>query len=300
MTPRVLAAAWLAAFLLVTPAAADKLKVVASFSILGDIAARVAGDRAEIRTLVGPDGDAHVFEPTPADARAVAQAQIFLVNGWGFEPWAERLAKSTNARATLVIATSGVRPLPFHVGGQGATSTGLDPHAWQNVQNVLIYTENIKRALIAADTANTQFYLGNATAYLKELRSLDTGIRASVSAIPANRRRVITTHDAFAYFGKAYGVEFIAPLGTSTEEQASAKEMAALIRQIRRENVSAIFVENVADPRMIQQVARETGAKLGGKLYSDALSAKDGPAPSYVAMMRQNAKLLTEAMAPGS
>jgi len=291
------------ALLVATPAVADKLKVVASFSILGDISARIAGDRVEHRTLVGPDSDAHVFEPTPADARAVAQAQIFFINGLNFERWAERLVKSTNSRAKIVVATAGIKPLPFRGAGSNVETAGgsraADPHAWQDVRNAMLYAENITRALAAADKPNDEFYKANAVAYFDELRKLDSEIRASLIAIPAVRRRVITTHGAFAYFGQAYGVKFIAPLGTSTDEQASAKEVAALISQIRREKVTAIFVENVADPRMVRQIARETGVKLGGKLYSDALSTKKGPAPTYVAMMRHNAKLLTEAMAPG-
>ena len=277
-----------------SPAAAQKLKVVASFSILGDLTGRIAGDRVELKTLVGPDGDAHVFEPTPADARAVAQSQIFLINGLDFEPWADRLAKSTDSRAKIVVASVDVKPLPFRAG-----TRALDPHAWQDARNAMTYVENITRALAAVDAPNAEFYKANALAYLGELRGLDGDIRAAFAAIPAARRRVITTHDAFSYFGKAYGIQLIAPLGTSTEEQASAKAVAALITQIKRERIAAVFVENVSDPRLIEQVARETGAKLGGKLFSDALSTKAGPAPTYIALMRHNAKLLTEAMAPG-
>ena len=259
---RALLAACLAMLALTTPVAAQKLKIVASFSILGDMTQRIAGDRVELKTLVGPDGDAHVFEPTPADARAVAQAQIFLINGMNFEPWADRLAKSTNSRAKIVVATADIKPLPVHAGGHAS-----DPHAWQDARNAIIYAENITRALVAADNPNAEFYKANAIACLDELRKLDAELRESFATIPASRRRVITTHDAFAYFGKSYGVEFIAPLGTSTEEQASAKAVAALITQIKREKITAVFVENISDPRLIEQVARETGAKLGGRPF---------------------------------
>jgi zinc/manganese transport system substrate-binding protein len=282
----VLAALWFSA-----PADAGKLKVVASFSILGDMTARIAGDRIELKTLVGPDGDAHVFEPTPTDARAVAQAQIVIVNGLNYEPWAERLLKSTKSKANIAVASANVMPLPF---GRGA-----DPHAWQDVRNAMVYAENITRALVDADKLNVEFYKANAVAYVTELRQLDAEIRASFASVPALRRRVITTHDAFAYFGKAYGLEFIAPLGTSTEEQVSAKEVAALIAQIKHEKITAAFVENVSDQRLIKQIAHETGVKLGGRLYSDALSTKQGLAPTYIALMRHNAKLLTGAMAQG-
>ncbi len=290
MTLRVLLACLSAVLLLAAPAAAEKLKLVASFSILGDMAARIAGDRVELTTLVGPDGDAHVFEPTPADARAVAQAKIFLVNGLGFEPWADRLLKSTNSHAELVVASQGVKPLLFRAAS--------DPHAWQDVHNAVLYAENITRALAIADKPNSGLYAANAATYVAELGKLDAEIRAKLGVVPAARRRVITTHDAFAYFGKAYGVDFIALLGTSTEEQASAKEVAALITQMKREKITAVFVENVSDPRLVEQIARETGVKLGGKLYSDALSTKAGPAPTYIALVRHNAKLLTDAMAP--
>ncbi|MEQ1863373.1 MAG: zinc ABC transporter substrate-binding protein [Micropepsaceae bacterium] len=291
MTVRTALAVVFAALWCAAPADAGKLKVVASFSILGDMTARIAGDRIELKTLVGPDGDAHVFEPTPADARAVAQAQLVIVNGLNYEPWVERLLKSTKAKAKVAVASAEVEPLQF--------GTGTDPHTWQDARSAIAYAENITRALVAIDKPNVEFYKANAVAYVDELRRLDAEIRASFASIPATRRRVITTHDAFAYFGKAYGLEFIAPLGTSTEEQVSAKEVAALIVQIKREKISAVFVENVSDPRLIEQIARETGAKLGGKLYSDALSTKQGAAPTYIALMRHNAKLLTAAMAQG-
>jgi zinc/manganese transport system substrate-binding protein len=275
-----------------TPALAEKLKVVATFSILGDMAGRIGGDRAAVRALVGPDSDAHVFEPTPADARAVAQANLVLMNGLGFEPWTERLLKSTKSQARLISVASGVKPLFLKSGAP-------DPHAWQDVRNAVAYAQTIARAFAETDAANAETYKANAAAYVAELTELDAEIRAGLNAIPAAERRAITTHDSFAYFGRAYGVTFIAPLGTSTEEQASAKEVAALITQIRREKITAVFVENVSDPRMIEQIARETGVKIGGKLYSDALSTKAGPAPTYIALMRHNAKLLTAAMARG-
>ena len=288
---RMVSALMFAALSFAAPADAGKLKVVASFSILGDITARIAGDRIELKTLVGPDGDAHVFEPTPADARAVAHAQIVIVNGLNYEPWADRLLKSTKSQAKIAVASVGIKPFPF--------GTGTDPHAWQDVRNAIAYAKSISRVLVAVDKPNADFYRANAAAYVDELHRLDAEIRASFASIPALRRRVITTHDAFAYFGKAYGLEFIAPLGTSTEEQVSAKGVAALIAQIKREKITAVFVENVSDQRLIEQIAHETGAKLGGKLYSDALSTKQGAAPTYIALMRHNAKLLTGAMAQG-
>jgi len=280
----------LAALLFVSqaPAAERKLKVVATFSIVGDIAGRIAGDRVELRTLVGPDSDAHAFEPTPAHARLVAEAQVVLVNGLGFEPWIDALVKSSGSKATIIVVSNGVKPIK-----QGGAA---DPHAWQDVRNAMLFADNVARAFAAADARNAEAYKANALAYRTELGKLDSYIRAAVASIPKQQRKVITTHDAFGYFAAAYGVTFIAPLGTSTEREASAKEVAAIIAQIKREKIRAVFVENISDPRLIQQVARETGTKLGGKLYSDALSTKAGPAPTYIALMRHNAKLLTEAM----
>jgi zinc/manganese transport system substrate-binding protein len=275
------------------PAIAQKLKVAATFSIVGDMVERVAGDKIELTTLVDPDADAHVFEPTPADARAVAGAQVVFANGLNFEPWLDRLIKSTNARAKIVAVSQGVRTRTFEQG------TASDPHAWQDAHNAAVYVGNITLALAAADPANAAKYRANGADYINEINALDSEIRLAFAKIAKADRRVITSHAAFGYFAAAYFVEFIAPLGTSTEGQASAKGVARLIEQIRREKIRAVFVENITDPRLIEQIARETGAKIGGKLYSDALSTKAGPTPTYIAMMRHNVRLLTAAMAPG-
>lgn len=274
------------AILLTAPAAAAKLKVVVTFSILGDMVEHVAGDNAEITTLVGPDADAHVFEPTPGDARAVKAASLVFANGRSFDSWIARLMKSTGTQARLVAVAERV----------GRTR---DPHVWQSPANAIICVEAIQNVLVAADTANAAAYKANAAAYTAELKALDAELRAAFAKIPKTQRRVITTHDAFGFLAAAYAVAFVAPLGISTEEQPSAKGIARLIAQIRRERIKAVFVENISDPRLIEQIARETGVKIGGKLYSDALSTKAGPAPTYVAMMRHNAKLLTAAMAKG-
>lgn len=276
-----------------SPAGAAKLKVVASFSILGDMVERVGGDKIELTTLVGRDADAHVFEPTPADARALSTSQIVFANGLGFEPWLARLASASTSRPKIVVVSKGVRTLYYH------DHQPHDPHAWHDVSNASIYVRNIARALAAVDRTNAAAYFANAEAYLKQLSVLGTDIRVAFAYIPKAQRRVITTHDAFSYLGDAYDIEFVAPLGISTDAQPSAKGVARLIEQIKREKIRAVFVENISDPRLIEQIARETGAKIGGKLYSDALSTKAGPAPTYIAMMRHNVRLLTAAMAPG-
>lgn len=288
---RVLLTACLAAFLCLANASAapsGKLKVVATFSILGDMAERVGGEHIELTVLVQADADAHEFQPGPADARAVAGAGIFLVNGRGFDDWSTRLARASGGKARLVKTSADVKARPN------------DPHAWQDVSNAVLYVDAIERAFSRAAPSNAPAFRKAADAYRSELRALHAEILANVGSVPAGRRNVITTHDAFGFFGKAYGIRFLAPLGVSTHSQASAKSLSVLVRQIRRERISALFLENIADNRLIEQIARETGVKVGGRLFSDALSAKDGPAPTYVAMMRQNARLLTEAMAKGS
>jgi len=291
-----------------TPSAAQetKLPVIATFSILGDFVEKVGGDRVALKTLVGPNGDAHVYEPTPADARAVAAAKVVFVNGIGFEGWMARLAKASGTKAAIVTTTTGITPREMAEdhdetpakGGKAADHDhgGLDPHAWQAVANVAVYVANIRDGLIAADPAGRGVYEANATAYLAEIAALEAEVRAKVAAVPAERRRVITGHDAFGYFAGAYGIEFLAPQGISTESEVTAKAVAGLIRQIRREKISAVFIENMTDRRLIERVAKETGVRLGGELFADALSPKGGPAPTYVDMVRHNVTLITRAM----
>lgn len=303
--------------------AEERLPVIASFSILGDLTARVGGDRIALTTLVGPDGDAHVYSPTPADAEKVAKAGLMLVNGLGFEGWLDRLVEASGSKARIVVVSTGVEPRKPEEGHDhdahgtedaSAASEShndhedhdehhhgdIDPHAWQSVENAIIYVGNIAAALCEADRAGCTVYEANAKSYVAELSVLHAEIKAAVAALPADRRTVISSHDAFGYFAHTYGIAFLAPEGVSTESEASAADVAHLIDQIREDRASAIFVENISDPRLAEQIARDTGVKLGGALYSDALSVSDGPAASYVAMMRHNIKMLTEALAPPS
>jgi len=278
-----------------TTGAQAPLPVVASFSILADFVAEVGGPRVAVTALVGPDGDGHVYQPTPADARAVAAARLVVVNGLGFEGWMDRLVKASGSRATIVTATRGVKPLRDPDTGQGH-GHDIDPHAWQDVGNARLYVTSIRDALIEADPAGRADYEARAAAYLGRLDALDAEIRAAIAKIPADRRRVITSHDAFGYFSRAYGLSFVAPQGVSTESEASARDVARIIRQIRAEKLPAVFLENVSDPRLMDRIARETGARIGGRLYSDALSRADGPAGTYIEMMRNNIRELSSAL----
>jgi zinc/manganese transport system substrate-binding protein len=274
-------------------ARAERLPVAATFSILADLARNVGGDRVEVFALVGPDGDAHMFQPTPADAKKLGAAKLILVNGLGFEGWIERLVQSSRAKAPVIVATKGITPL------EGEDDHGGDdPHAWQSVANAKVYVENIRDGLIAIDPEGAALYRANADHYLAELTALEGEIEAAIARIPENQRKIITTHDAFGYFGAAYGLEFIAPEGVSTEAEASARDVGRIIRQIKAEKIPAVFLENVSDPRLTKRIAAESGAKIGGTLFSDALSPEDGPAPTYVAMMRHNAEEIASALAP--
>ncbi|KRR30012.1 metal ABC transporter substrate-binding protein [Bradyrhizobium retamae] len=270
--------------------AEGRLNVVASFSIIGDFVRQVGGDRVEVTTLVGPDGDAHVYVPAPSDAKRVAGAKLVFVNGLGFEGWLSRLVKSAGGKATVVTATTGITPLKL--------GSVADPHAWQSVANAKIYVANIRDALAAADSANAETFKSNASAYLAQLDVLDREVRETVGKIPEGRRKVISTHGAFGYFAAAYGIDFIAPVGVSTESEASARDVAKIITQIRAAKIPAVFLENISDPRLMSRISAETGARIGGTLYSDSLTGEKGDSPTYIAMVRHNIKALTSALSP--
>ena len=275
-----------------TPAAARELHVVASFSVLGDIVARVGGDKIALKVLVGPDGDAHTFEPSPKDAKALAQADLVIVNGLNFEPWMRKLVAASGYKGPVVVASKGITPREMVEDGR----TIPDPHAWQDLANGAIYVHNIAAVLSTASPENAATFEANAASLSKEIADLDRWTHDEISSVPQPMRKVITTHDAFGYFGAAYGVTFIAPEGLSTEAEPSAGSLAKLIDQIKRENIKALFIENMTDPRLIQTISRETGAAMGGELYSDALSKPGGPAPTYPAMFRNNVPKLVSAM----
>ena len=273
--------------------AADKLPVTASFSILGDLVRVVGGDRVAVTTLVGPDQDAHAFEPKPGDMKTILASKLVVSNGLGFEPWAHKLTQSAGYRGPVLLASRGVKTRTMQEDGH----TETDPHAWQNPENVVVYARNIAAALGKADAAGSSTYQANAEAYVKELHMLDAWAKEQFAAIPPAKRKVITSHDAFGYFAAHYGVTFLAPQGVSTEAEPSAKQVAQLIRQIKREKIRAVFVENMGNPQLIAQLSKDAGATLGASLYADALSAADQAGATYLQMMRHNVRELVAGMA---
>lgn len=275
----------------------DRIAVVASFSILGDFARAVGGARTAVTTLVGTSGDVHVFTPTPADAKKVAAARLVIVNGLGLEGWLPRLVQASGGNAAIVFAATGVQLRGADAGKTLHGEGSADPHAWQSVANAKVYVTNIRDALIAADPAGEAVYRDNADDYLAKLDALDQEVREAVARIPPERRKVISAHNAFTYFEAAYGIAFIAPQGVSTDSEASAREIAATVTQIRTARIPAVFLENLSDPRLISQIAAEAGARVGGTLYSDSLSDEKGDAPTYIAMVRHNIKALMSALA---
>jgi zinc/manganese transport system substrate-binding protein len=278
------------------------VKAVASFSILGDLVRQVGGDRVAVEVLVGPGGDAHVFQPTPSQARLVGQAQIVFSNGLGFEGWMSRLLNTAAYKGRHVVVSQGIKPITAeaddhgHGHKHGHHHDEADPHAWQAVPNAIAYVGNIAKGLCKADATGCDQYQRNAGAYIAQLKTLDADIRATWATIPAAQRKVITSHDAFGYYAHAYGVKFLAPQGVNTDSEASARGVAQLVRQIKKEQIKALFVESISDPRLIAQIGRETGVKPAGELYSDSLSDAQGPAANYLAMMRTNTSALTQAI----
>jgi len=268
--------------------AQGRLDVVASFSILGDLAKNVGGDRANVTTLVGPEGDVHVYTPAPSDAQKIAAAKLVVINGLGLEGWLPRLLQASGGKAPIITATKGIALLKL--------GSDADPHAWQSVANAKIYVTNIRDALITADTPDADLFRANAQAYLAKLDALEGEVRETIAQIEPARRKVISTHDAFGYFAAAYGIQFIAPLGVSTESEASARDIAGIITQIKAAKIPAVFLENISDPRLIRRISAETGARIGGTLYSDSLTAEKGDAPTYIDMVRHNIRVLTSAL----
>ena len=306
---RILSAALIATTLLSPASAQEPLKVVASFSIIGDFARQVGGDRIALDVLVGSDSDSHAFEPRPQDAASLAKADVILANGANLEAFLPRLIETSGAKAQVIELVKGVELMEAgedehhdHSGHDDNVKNNehdhgeFDPHAFQSPTNAVIYVANIADAFCAADAAGCESYRANADRYSAVLRGLDTELKTIATSIPAEKRTIITSHDAFRYFGRAYDIDFLAAEGLTTEAEPSAADIAKLIDQARHDKASAIFVENISNPRLVEQIAAETGLKLGGSLYSDALTGPDGAAPTYVDMMRHNMRTIAGAI----
>ncbi len=271
-----------------------KPKLVATFSVIGDLVQVIAGDKVELHVLVGPNSDGHVYQPTAADARAVSQADLLIANGLGFEVWLNALTKAAQFKGKQRILGAEVEPLM--VDDPHGAAEIPDPHAWQDIQNVMLYVAAITAELIAFDPAHRQFYTENSEKYTEQLRALHKKIKQFTESLPAQKRKLVTSHDAFGYFGKAYGLEFIAPQGMSTDSEAKTQDVARLIQQIRADKIPALFMENMLDARLLTQISRETGVVIGGTLFSDALSEKHQAAPDYLSMMEHNLSVLQRSL----
>ena len=284
-----------------TGAAAEPLNVVATFSVLGDMVATIGGDRVALTTIVGGDGDTELYQATPADARALAEAKVLVMNDINpeFEPWLPALVQQSGFTGTKLVASRGAKTITEaeeegHEHTEGVPKT--DQHAWHDLANGAVYARNIGIGLAEADPSNADFYKDRADIYIAEIKQLDAWAKAAITEIPRAKRKVITSHDGFEYLGKAYGIRLIPARGWINDKEASADDIARLITQVRQEKVRAIFVENMNDPRVIERVARETGATIGGTLYSDALSRPGGEADTYLKMARHNIQTLKAGM----
>ena len=279
--------------LLISPLSMAKtVNVVASITVLADIVKQVGGEHVNVKSLVGPNGDPHTFEPTPQDSQALASADLVFVSGLGLEGWMDRLVSASGYKGDAVVASRGVATRRMEEEGKTVT----DPHAWNSMQNGVIYAANVMNALIKADPQDADAIRRSGEKYIQQLQTLDGWAKTAFAAIPAAKRKVLTSHDAFGYFGQRYGVNFLAPVGFSTEAEASASEVGGLIQQLKAEHIHSYFIENQTDPRLVKQIASATGAQPGGELYPEALSQPSGPAPTYVAAFRHNVEAMIRSM----
>jgi len=271
---------------------AKTVQAVASFSVLADIVQNVGGEHVVVKSLVGPNGDPHSFEPAPKDSQALSHADLVFVSGLGMEGWMDRLITSSGYKGQTVVASNGVNTRKMEEDGKTIT----DPHAWNSMQNGIIYATNVMNALIAADPQDAAYFRQHGSAYIEQLQKLDSWAQKELATVPEAKRKVLTSHDAFGYFGQRYGVTFLAPVGFSTDAEASASDVAELITQLKKENIHTYFIENQTDPRLVQQIASASGAKSGGELYPEALTEKGGAADSYVAAFKHNVNAIVASM----
>ncbi|KAA9002569.1 metal ABC transporter substrate-binding protein [Affinibrenneria salicis] len=279
--------------LLISPLSMAKtLEVVASFSVPGDMVRQIGGDQVHVTDLVGPNGDPHEFEPSPKDSKTLARADLVVVSGLGLEGWLDRLIGASGYKGKVITASQGVTPLHMEEDGQRVT----DPHAWNSMSNGIIYARNIMNALIATDAQHANDYRQRGEAYIAQLQQLDDYAQKTFAGIAQDKRKVLTSHDAFGYFSHEYGVTFLSPVGYSTESEASSRTVAKLISQIKQEKVKIYFIENQTDPRLVKQIAAASGAEPGGELYPEALTDASGPAATYAAAFRHNVDAIAAGM----
>ncbi|MFC0140181.1 metal ABC transporter substrate-binding protein [Erwinia mallotivora] len=281
-----------AAFFVTPLAMAKTVDTVASFSVLADLVKEVGGDHVRVKSLVGFNGDPHSFEPTPQDSQALSKADVVFVSGLGLEGWMDRLISASEYKGKVVVASGGITTRKMEEDGKTIT----DPHAWNSMKNGEVYASNVMNALIAADPQDAAYFRQRGSAYLEQLEKLDKWAQSSFAAVPVAKRKVLTSHDAFGYFGERYGVSFLSPVGFSTESEASASDVAGLITQLKKEHIRSYFIENQTDPRLVKQIAAATGAQPGGELFPEALTKKGGEADSYVAAFKHNVNAMISSM----
>jgi len=272
-------------FLANTVSANDSsIRVVTSFSILEDLVKELGGQYVSVVNLVGRNSDAHMYQPKPSDAVAIAKADLVVFNGLGFEGWIPRLIKNSGYKNQQIIASRGVDAIK--------NGKEIDPHAWQSFHNIRLYIQNISQMLIQLRPQHVEALTKRQQKYLDSVSNLEQRLKKQFANIPPNKRIVVTSHDAFGYLGREFKIQFLAPLGLSLEVEASAEDVAAIIDQIREQSVKALFVENINNPRLLELISAETNVTIGGRLYSDALSEVEGPAGTYLKMMRYNIESL--------
>lgn len=277
-------------------AAPAKLEVVASFSILSDLTREVGGDRINVYSLVPAGQDAHVYQPRPSDIQKVKTAQVFVSNGLGFEGWQSRILGAANFKGRLVTASVGIVAPKASNHAHHGHHDEVDPHAWHNPQNVVIYVNNITKGLSLADAAGTSYYQARAAAYIKKVQAMDSWAQQQYKSLRPEQRKVLTSHDAFAYLGSRYGVKFIAPQGLSTEAEPTAKVVGQLIKQVKKEKIKAVFLEYASNEKLLTQISKEANVTIGGILYADSLTKAGDEADTWLKFFELNTQRLVAAM----
>ena len=271
--------------------AKDKLVVVSTASIFSDMAENIAGDIVEVQTIVPIGDDPHLYEPTPGDARKVADADLILKNGLTFEGWLNELIENSGTKGKIVTITEGITPITSE-----KYKNSTDPHAWMDARYGLTYIENIKKALSELDPDNSDIFEFNYKLYKQQLEDLDNYIRTEIQKIPESQRILITSHDAFQYYGRRYGIELESILGTSTDADAQTSDIIRLNKIIKSSGVPAVFIESTVNPKLLEQLAKDNKITVGGKLYADSLGDKNSPAPTYIDMLRHNTNTIVAAL----